>query len=51
MYFFENSWREFEVISIDDNKIEISEVVDGQVEHQVIETDIYSENLAQIGTI
>lgn len=33
MYFFENSWREFEVVSIDDKKIEISEVVDGQVEH------------------
>lgn len=48
MFYYENKWSEFEVVSLDsEGTIEISEVINDCVEDQVIETDIYSELISK----
>ena len=52
MFYFDDKWTEFEVVTLDgEGMIEISEVINSNIEDQVIETDIYSELLARKGEI
>lgn len=50
LFYFDRKWSEFEVMKRDESgAINISEIINGKVEEQYIDIEIYNENLAPLG--